>query len=151
MTLRLDEEETRKHPAIEPGPGVALNAPVSDDVELCFVLGGDGTILKALRLYAGTSVPVFAVNFGEIGFLATVEPGELSEGIARAFSGEFELLQLPAIVLDCGPTAPTAVERGARRGGSTTSRSIARSASGSPRSPTRWRARSSAACAATAW
>jgi NAD+ kinase len=100
VTLRLDEEETRKHHDLVPGPGVELNAPVLDDVELCVVLGGDGTILKALRLYAGTSVPVFAVNFGEIGFLATVEPDELGKGIARALSGEFELLQLPAVVLD---------------------------------------------------
>ena len=38
------------------------------------MLGGDGTILRALRHYAGTGVPVFAINFGEIGFLATVEP-----------------------------------------------------------------------------
>jgi NAD+ kinase len=104
VTLRLDEEETRKHHDLSPGPGVALDAPLQEDVELCVVLGGDGTILKALRLYAGTSVPVFAVNFGEIGFLATVEPGELDDGIARALSGEFELLQLPAIVLD-GPAA----------------------------------------------
>ena len=55
-----------------------LDAPVSDDVELCVVLGGDGTILRALRRYAGTSVPVFAVNYGEIGFLATIDPGEAS-------------------------------------------------------------------------
>jgi NAD+ kinase len=106
VTLRLDEEETRKHrDDLAPGLGVALDAPLQEDVELCVVLGGDGTILKALRLYAGTSVPVFAVNFGEIGFLATVEPGELDDGIARALSGEFELLQLPAIVLDGGPAA----------------------------------------------
>ena len=115
VTLRLDEEETRKHPGLRQCPGLQLNAPVADDVELCVVLGGDGTILKALRLYAGTSVPVFAVNFGEIGFLATVEPGELREGIARALSGEFELLQLPAIVLDSADDA-SAPEHGARAG-----------------------------------
>lgn len=108
VTLRLDAEETRKHPGLQPGLGVELNAPVLDDVELCIVLGGDGTILRALRRYAGTSVPVFAVNFGEIGFLATIEPGELREGAARAFSGEFELLQLPAIVLD-GPEPPVRI------------------------------------------
>ncbi len=102
VTMRLDEEETGKHPSLLAGPGLELNAPLLDDVELCLVLGGDGTILKALRLYAGTSVPVFAVNFGEIGFLATVEPDELDTGIERALRGEFELLQLPAIVLD-GP------------------------------------------------
>ncbi len=100
VTLRLDESETCKHSSLQPGPGVQLNAPVAQDVELCVVLGGDGTILKALRLYAGTSVPVFAVNFGEIGFLATVEPGELREGIARALSGDFELRWLPGIALE---------------------------------------------------
>jgi NAD+ kinase len=57
---------------------------------------------------------VFAVNFGEIGFLATVDPEELHEGIARALSGEFELLQLPAIVLDA-PGA-TLEDEGARVG-----------------------------------
>jgi NAD+ kinase len=101
VTLRLDEEETRKHrPA--PRPGVELNAPVKDDVELCVVLGGDGTILRALQRYAGTGVPVFAINFGEIGFLATVEPQDILEGFRRALSGEFDLLRLPAIVLDLG-------------------------------------------------
>jgi NAD+ kinase len=99
VTLRLDEEETRKH-GVKPGPGVEANAPVEDEVELCLVLGGDGTILRALQRYAGTEVPVFAINFGEIGFLATVEPAEIEDGIARALSGDFELLRLPAIVLD---------------------------------------------------
>ena len=76
MTLRLDAEETRKH-GLHGGAGArARRRRSSDDVELCVVLGGDGTILRALRRYAGTDVPVFAVNFGEIGFLATVEPGE---------------------------------------------------------------------------
>jgi NAD+ kinase len=99
VTLRLDEEETRKH-GLSAGPGIEVNAPVKDDVELCLVLGGDGTILSALQRYAATGVPVFAVNFGEIGFLATVEPEDLDNGIRRALSGDFELLQLPAIVLD---------------------------------------------------
>jgi NAD+ kinase len=99
VTLRLDEEETRKH-GLSAGPGIEVNAPVKDDVELCLVLGGDGTILSALHRYAATGVPVFAINFGEIGFLATVEPEDLDNGIRRALSGDFELLQLPAIVLD---------------------------------------------------
>jgi NAD+ kinase len=99
VTLRLDEKETRKH-GLQEGPGLTVSAPVKDDVELCVVLGGDGTILGALQRYAGTGVPVFAVNFGEIGFLATVEPEEIEEGIARALDGDFELRQLPGIVLD---------------------------------------------------
>ena len=99
VTLRLDEEETRKH-GLKPGPGIELNAPLKDEVELCLVLGGDGTILGALQRYAGTGVPVFAINFGAIGFLATVEPQDLEDGIRRALTGDFELLRLPAIVLE---------------------------------------------------
>jgi NAD+ kinase len=98
-TLRLDAEETRKH-GLESGPGITLDAPLRRDVDLCIALGGDGTILRALQAYAGSGVPVFAVNFGEIGFLATVEPEELEEGMRRALRGEFELLRLPGIVLE---------------------------------------------------
>jgi NAD+ kinase len=99
VTLRLDEQESRKHD-LRGQPGVELDAPLKDDVELCLVLGGDGTILRALQMYAGTGVPVFAVNFGEIGFLATIEPADLDQGIERALTGDFELLRLPAIVLE---------------------------------------------------
>jgi NAD+ kinase len=99
VTLRFDEEETSKH-GLRAGPGMLVGAPAKDDVELCVVLGGDGTILRALQRYAGTGVPVFAINFGAIGFLATVEPEHIEDGIARALDGDFELLRLPAIVLD---------------------------------------------------
>ncbi len=99
VTLRLDAEETRKH-GLRPGPGLALDAERREDVELCVVLGGDGTILRALREYRGTDVPVFAINFGQVGFLATIEPGEMAMGMRRAFERDFELLRLPAIRLD---------------------------------------------------
>jgi NAD+ kinase len=98
VSLRLDEQETAKHELLS-GPGLEADAPIKDDVELCVVLGGDGTILQALQRYAGTKVPVFAINFGEIGFLATVERGDIDDGIRRALSGDFELLRLPAIVV----------------------------------------------------
>jgi NAD+ kinase len=99
VTLRLDAEETRKH-GLSRGPGLEVDAPIKDDVELCVVLGGDGTILNALQLYRGTNVPVFAINFGQIGFLATIEPEAIDEGIRRALERDFELLRLPGIVLE---------------------------------------------------
>ncbi len=96
VVLRLDPEETAKH-QLEPGRSLELDAPIDRDVDICFAMGGDGTILSGLRAYAGTEVPVFAVNFGEIGFLATVDR-ELAElGFRRAFAGDFEVLALPGI------------------------------------------------------
>jgi NAD+ kinase len=106
VSLRFDEDETSKHGLLA-REGVSVDALAGDAVDLCMVLGGDGTILRALRRYAGTDVPVFAVNFGDIGFLATIEPDELADGVKRALRGDFELLRLPAIVLD----APTGFER----------------------------------------
>jgi NAD+ kinase len=106
VALRFDEYESRKHELIA-SETVNVDAAGEDGVDLCVVLGGDGTILRALRRYAGTGIPVFAVNFGDIGFLATIEPDELEEGIRRALEGRFELLELPAIVLD----APHGQER----------------------------------------
>ncbi|PTL54778.1 MULTISPECIES: NAD(+)/NADH kinase [Solirubrobacterales] len=108
VLLRFDPDETRKH-HLAAQDVVAVDAPLIDDVELCIVLGGDGTILRALRRYAGTSVPVFAVNFGEVGFLATVDPDDDggAEAFRQALRGDFETLTLPAIALELpgGPQA----------------------------------------------
>ncbi len=68
--------------------------------DVCIVLGGDGSILYALRRFADTGVPVFGVNFGTIGFLAAVERDELEEGLLRAFNGDFEVVKLPALRVD---------------------------------------------------
>ncbi len=96
-TLRFDATETSKH-NLAAAEGVEVDAEVSDEVDMCFALGGDGTILTALRTYAGTGIPVFAVNFGEIGFLATIESERCAAGFTAAFKGEFEILSLPGVV-----------------------------------------------------
>ena len=99
VVLRFDREETSKL-GLRPGEGIVCDAEPSRDVGLCIVLGGDGTILKGLRQYARTDVAVFAVNFGEVGFLATLEPEDLDGfGFAQAFAREFEELALPSIAL----------------------------------------------------
>jgi NAD+ kinase len=98
MTLRFSEDEARKH-TLRPGEGVEIGSAEPEDVDLCIALGGDGTILAALRHYAGAGVPVFAVNFGEVGFLATVDPDGLPEQFDRAFAGEFETIELPTIAV----------------------------------------------------
>ncbi|HEV3391692.1 MAG TPA: NAD(+)/NADH kinase [Solirubrobacteraceae bacterium] len=97
-TLFIDPDETRKH-RLEHGSGLEVDVEGPLDVDICFALGGDGTILTALRKYAGTGVPVFAVNFGEIGFLATVDKDEARLGFELAFAGDFEVLSLPGIAL----------------------------------------------------
>jgi NAD+ kinase len=71
-------------------------------VDLCVVLGGDGSILYALRHFARTGVPVFGVNFGTVGFLAAVERDDAAEGLRRAFAGETEVIDLPGLEVQVG-------------------------------------------------
>ncbi len=55
VTLRVGPEEARKHPALVAEAGVELaDHPVAPHADLCITLGGDGTVLSALRDYAGT-------------------------------------------------------------------------------------------------
>src|SRR5947209_10546482 len=71
VEVRLMPVEREKHGLAASLPGV-VDGLGTDPVDLAVVLGGDGTILSALRDHAGAGAPVFAVNFGEIGFLSTV-------------------------------------------------------------------------------
>jgi NAD+ kinase len=77
--------------------------------DVCLVLGGDGSILYALRHFAGTGVPVFGINFGTIGFLAAVEREELSDGLRRAFSGDFRVMDMPALKVELPVEHPVAL------------------------------------------
>jgi NAD+ kinase len=108
VTLRFDPEETDKH-RIDDAAFVERNAPLDPNVDICFALGGDGTILNALRRYAGTGVPVFGINFGEMGFLATVDRDESWAGSLRALAGDFEVLSLPAIEISGAGTKALAI------------------------------------------
>jgi NAD+ kinase len=90
----LTPEEAGKHP----GANCTVVAdPAREGVEAAVVLGGDGTMLAALRDYAGTGAPVFTFNYGAVGFLATIEPEDLDEGIRRLVEGDFDTLQLPTL------------------------------------------------------
>lgn len=64
---------------------------------IAVVLGGDGTILNALRATARTGTPVFGINFGRVGFLAGVESDQIELGLDRVFAGEYEVLDLPGL------------------------------------------------------
>ena len=96
-TLVASAEERAKHRTAEQ---LGALEDLERRPDVCVVLGGDGTILKGLRQFADSEVPVFGINYGTVGFLAAVDPDGVQEGLRRAFSGEFEVMSLPA--LDAG-------------------------------------------------
>jgi len=94
--LAATEQELEKHGTEAEGIDVTAEHTLPD---ICLVLGGDGSILHALRRYARTEVPVFGVNFGTVGFLAAVDREQAAEGIRRALQGEIETVELPGIAV----------------------------------------------------
>jgi len=68
-----------------------------DDADIAIVLGGDGTMLRALARFLGTGVPVIGVNFGRVGFLTTIGADELESGVMRVFRGEYHTQPLATL------------------------------------------------------
>jgi NAD+ kinase len=99
VEVRVPAQEVEKH-SLEERDGAVYGAEPGGPTDLAVALGGDGTILSTLRLFAGRQVPVFAVNFGAIGFLSTVESDEVEDGLRQALQGELEVLSLPALAFD---------------------------------------------------
>ena len=80
-----------------------------EDPDVAIVLGGDGTMLRALRTFLGTAVPVFGVNFGRVGFLTSVPAEALEEGVRRLLRGDFRVAELTTLVVDVGGETHPAV------------------------------------------
>jgi len=60
-------------------------------VDALVALGGDGTMLGAMRQMATRPVPVLGVNYGNLGFLVEIEPNELETALDRVANKDFQL------------------------------------------------------------
>jgi len=94
VELVMPEDEAAKHDDPE-----ALGYRCVDDaglraVDACVVFGGDGTILRALGRLLGTSVPTLGVNFGNVGFLASLPHDVWIEGLQTMVAGEHRVVDL---------------------------------------------------------
>jgi NAD+ kinase len=87
--------------------GVEVTAEA--DAELAVVLGGDGTMLRALQRFLGTGIPSLGVNFGRVGFLTSIDSRDLESGLRRAFRGGFDSVELPTIAATTGGETVTGV------------------------------------------
>jgi NAD+ kinase len=70
-----------------------------DRADAVISLGGDGTMLGALRLVAQRPVPVLGVNLGHLGFLVEIEPVELDAALDRLATGDYTVEEHGAAVL----------------------------------------------------
>ena len=95
VELLFPDDEVEKH-------GLGRDHGDPADADLAVVLGGDGTMLRAFRRFLGTRVPVIGVNFGRVGFLASIAAEELADGLGRAFAGEYTVVELASLEAESG-------------------------------------------------
>jgi NAD+ kinase len=79
-----------------------LATPVDDAqlvarTDLAIVIGGDGSMLYAARLFAGSGVPMLGINRGRLGFLTDVLPQDMVESLDAALAGRCETDHRPLL------------------------------------------------------
>ena len=95
----VDARDATRVPAdVEP----VSEAQLVDQADALVSLGGDGTMLGALRLVAGRPVPILGVNLGSLGFLVEVQPDELDDALDRLETGDYTIEEHSAAVLTDG-------------------------------------------------
>ncbi|MEZ6141099.1 MAG: NAD(+)/NADH kinase [Zavarzinella sp.] len=57
--------------------------------DIALVLGGDGAILRAANQMATNQIPVLGVNLGRLGFLADLDPDEVTSCLAAILQGDY--------------------------------------------------------------
>lgn len=62
-----------------------------DDLDLIFVIGGDGTLIRAARDTASKNVPLIGVNLGTLGYLCELEESTVFGAIDQIMEGKFVL------------------------------------------------------------
>ncbi len=60
-------------------------------VEAAVVLGGDGTMLHAVKLVGTKNIPVLGINLGGLGFLTEVAVPEMYGAMEMVLAGKFEI------------------------------------------------------------
>lgn len=80
-----------------PGAILVPESTFGDSVELCVVMGGDGTMLRASAALAkadpNRSVPMLGINLGRLGFLSPFDPVDAIESLQAAIAGKLDTVE----------------------------------------------------------
>lgn len=60
-------------------------------IDVFITLGGDGTMLDMVNVIRDTGIPVIGINFGRLGFLATINKSDIAAAIFAVVNNQYSL------------------------------------------------------------
>lgn len=94
VELLMPEDEAAKHDDPEALGYARVDEQGLRAADACLVFGGDGTILRVLGRLLGTPVPALGINYGNVGFLASLPHDGWFEGLRSVVDGEYRVVEL---------------------------------------------------------
>ncbi|GBE57362.1 putative inorganic polyphosphate/ATP-NAD kinase [bacterium BMS3Abin01] len=102
--------EMEKYDLEDGGSAATVTEDLGDEqVDFCIAIGGDGTILRAFNRFQGLQTPVLGINFGKVGFLSAIEPGDITRDLAPFLRDQYEAQELNLLVLDAAGSRSLAI------------------------------------------
>jgi NAD+ kinase len=77
------------------------NAELVNEADVLISLGGDGTLLDTLALVRDSGIPVIGINFGRLGFLASINKDDISSAIQALLNKQYTLDERGLLDLTC--------------------------------------------------
>ncbi|MFN2260908.1 MAG: NAD kinase [Psychroflexus sp.] len=71
--------------------------------DLFFTIGGDGTILSAVKFVRNLNIPIIGINTGRLGFLATIHKKEIKDSINQILDRKFKVSERTLLEVSCAP------------------------------------------------
>lgn len=100
----LDKFNLKAATGKEPLIAFSSFSGLQDSIDCLISLGGDGTVLDAVTLVGDSQIPILGINYGRLGFLATISKDELSIMVEALVNRTYVIEKRTLLHLDASPS-----------------------------------------------
>jgi len=75
----------------QPTHAFSSYADLPSDIRFMLSLGGDGTMLSAVSIIADSGIPITGINFGRLGFLASINKDKIKGALTELLAGNYDI------------------------------------------------------------
>ena len=101
--IQVEKELLRHIPSTAAIP-FESHTDLDPKTDVFFAVGGDGTVLRALRYIRESKIPLIGINAGRLGFLATVQPDEMEATLCDIVAKNYTTEERSILEIKTSPT-----------------------------------------------